>query len=61
MIPDCLEVTAVSADDEVVMAVEHKSLPISAVQFHPESIMSFDDEIGLRLIRNAVQILTEQT
>ena len=61
MIPDCLEVTAVSADDEVVMAVEHKLLPISAVQFHPESIMSFDDEIGLRLIRNAVQILTEQT
>ena len=60
-IPDCLDITAVSVDDGVVMAVEHKSLPISAVQFHPESIMSFDDEIGLRLVRNAVQILTEQT
>ena len=60
-IPDCLDTTAVSVDDGVVMAVEHKSLPISAVQFHPESIMSFDDEIGLRLVRNAVQILTEQT
>jgi len=59
--PECLEVTAVSADDAVIMGVEHKSLPISAVQFHPESIMSFDDEIGLRLIRNAVETLTEQT
>ena len=59
-IPDSLEVTATSADDDVVMAVEHKSLPINAVQFHPESIMSFDDEIGLRLVRNAVEILTDQ-
>jgi len=60
-IPDVLEVTAVSADDGVVMAVEHKSLPIKAVQFHPESIMSFDDEVGLRLMRNAVQLLTGPT
>ena len=60
-IPESLEVTATSADDDVVMAVEHKSLPINAVQFHPESIMSFDDEIGLRLVRNAVKILTDQT
>ena len=60
-IPESLEVTATSVDDDVVMAVEHKSLPINAVQFHPESIMSFDDEIGLRLVRNAVEILTDQT
>ena len=60
-IPASLEVTATSADDDVVMAVEHKSLPINAVQFHPESIMSFDDEIGVRLVRNAVEILTDQT
>ncbi len=59
-VPDLLEVTATSADDDVVMAVEHKSLPINAVQFHPESIMSFDDEIGLRLVRNAVETLTGQ-
>ena len=60
-IPESLEVTATSVDDDVVMAVEHKSLPINAVQFHPESIMSFDDEIGLRLVRNAGEILTDQT
>ena len=41
-------------DDGVVMAVEHAELPLDAVQFHPESIMSLGDEIGLRLIRNVV-------
>lgn len=58
-LPDSLEVVARSVDDGVVMAVEHKTLPVCAVQFHPESIMSFDDEIGLRLVRNAVAMLTE--
>ena len=56
-VPEELEVTAISADDEVVMAVEHRELPICAVQFHPESIMSFDEEIGFRLISNAVKLL----
>jgi anthranilate synthase len=36
------------------MAVEHADLPLDAVQFHPESIMTLDDEIGIRLIRNVV-------
>jgi len=58
-LPDSLEVVARSLDDGVVMAVEHKTLPVCAVQFHPESIMSFDDEIGLRLVRNAVAMLTD--
>jgi anthranilate synthase len=40
------------------MAVEHRKLPICGVQFHPESIMSFDDEVGFRLVRNAVELLT---
>lgn len=38
-IPDCLEVTAVTDDGEV-MAVQHKNYPIYGVQFHPESIMT---------------------
>ena len=56
-VPDALEVTAVSLDDDVVMAVEHRELPVAAVQFHPESIMSLDDGVGLALIRNAVDRL----
>ena len=57
-VPDSLNVVARSIDDGVVMAIEHKTLPICGVQFHPESIMSFDDEVGLRLVHNAVVKLT---
>ncbi|MDX6211024.1 MAG: anthranilate synthase, partial [Frankiales bacterium] len=55
-VPDELTVTAVT-DDGVVMAVEHRSLPVAAVQFHPESIMSADGDVGLRLVRNVVESL----
>lgn len=37
--PDCLQVTAVTDDGEI-MAVQHKDYPIYGVQFHPESIMT---------------------
>jgi len=53
LVPDCLQVTARTADN-CVMAVEHESLPISAVQFHPESIMSLENQVGHRLILNVV-------
>lgn len=42
-IPECLEVTAVTEDGEV-MAVHHKEYPVFGVQFHPESIMTPDGE-----------------
>lgn len=38
-IPECLIITARTADGEV-MAVQHKDYPIYGVQFHPESIMT---------------------
>jgi anthranilate synthase component 2 len=47
-VPDCLEVTARSMDDSQVMAVQHRSLPIFGVQFHPESIMTEDGKLILR-------------
>jgi anthranilate synthase len=40
------------------MAIEHRTLPLAAVQFQPESILTLDDDIGLRLLRNVVTILT---
>src|SRR4029077_6172711 len=52
-LPPCLHVTA-ETEDGVIMAVEHADLPLDAVQFQRESIMTLDDEIGLRLIRNVV-------
>jgi anthranilate synthase len=55
-LPACLRVTAETAEG-VVMAVEHESLPVAAVQFHPESIMSLEGQHGLRLLANAVKQL----
>ena len=47
-LPDCLEVTAWTADGEI-MGVRHKSYPIEGVQFHPESILS---DHGHTLLQN---------
>ena len=52
-LPAVLEVTA-ETDDGVVMAIEHRALPLAAVQFHPESIMTLGDDLGLLLLANVV-------
>lgn len=46
-IPECLSVTAATADGEV-MAVQHKIFPVYGVQFHPESIMTPDGKTMLK-------------
>jgi anthranilate synthase component 2 len=50
--PDVLEVTA-TTDDGVIMGLQHKSLPVHGVQFHPESIAS---ENGHALLQNFLNI-----
>jgi anthranilate synthase component 2 len=47
-LPDCLEITAWTDDDEI-MAIRHKDLPVEGVQFHPESILT---EHGHALLKN---------
>ena len=47
-LPDCLEVTAVSDDGEI-MAMRHRTLDVRGVQFHPESILT---PMGLTIIDN---------
>jgi anthranilate synthase len=49
-LPSALRVTARTEGDGVVMAIEHASLPIAAVQFHPESILTGEGGIGLAII-----------
>ncbi len=52
-LPDCLQTTAWANHKdgtfEAIMGIEHKTLPIQGVQFHPESILS---ECGYHLLNN---------
>ena len=52
-LPDCLEVTA-ELEDGTIMGLQHKTLPIHGVQFHPESIRS---EHGHALLRNFTDMM----
>ncbi|EEX10700.1 para-aminobenzoate synthase glutamine amidotransferase component II [Ruegeria lacuscaerulensis ITI-1157] len=47
-LPDCLEITA-ELEDGTIMGLQHRTLPIHGVQFHPESIAS---EHGHALLKN---------
>ena len=55
--PDDFEVTAKTTDDQEIMAIQHKQLPIYGLQFHPESIGSPD---GLKMIENFVRLVVEK-
>jgi anthranilate synthase len=55
-LPAVLEVTA-ETEDGVIMGVRHRELPMEAVQFHPESILTLDGNCGLKLMENVVRVL----
>jgi anthranilate synthase len=54
-LPQSLEITAES-EDGIIMGVRHRQLPVEAVQFHPESLLSLDGDQGLAMIRNMIVI-----
>ena len=51
-LPASLEVTA-STDDGLIMGMQHRTMPLHGVQFHPESIAS---ENGHALLQNFINI-----
>lgn len=59
-LPDEFIVTA-ETEDGVVMGVEHRSEPVAAVQFHPESIMTLGGDAGIRMIENVVRRLVRRS
>ena len=58
-VPECLEVIASCGFEgrEIPMAIKHKELPIAAVQFHPESLMTLKDFAGHLILKNAIELL----
>lgn len=57
-LPPELKITAFS-EDQVIMGIEHQTLPIAAVQFHPESIMTLGGKVGLKIIENVISAYTQ--
>ena len=51
-LPKILEITAIT-DEKVIMAIQHKKLPIFGVQFHPESIAT---DFGHQLLKNFLSL-----
>ena len=56
--PSELVVTA-ATEDGCIMAVQHESMPIAAVQFHPESILTAPQD-GMAIIKNALKLKSSQ-
>jgi anthranilate synthase/aminodeoxychorismate synthase-like glutamine amidotransferase len=51
-VPDCLEITAETAEGEI-MGLRHREYPIHGVQFHPESILTLE---GKNLLVNFLKL-----
>lgn len=52
--PTVLEATA-ETEDGVIMAISHRTLPVHAVQFHPETILSLAQSVGMKIIHNVME------
>ncbi len=51
-LPDCLQVTAETAEGEI-MGLQHREHPVHGVQFHPESVLTLE---GKNLLRNFLSL-----
>lgn len=51
-LPGCFEITSMSVDDKEIMGIKHKKYSIEGIQFHPESVMTFE---GRKILSNFVR------
>ena len=51
-LPDCLRVTAQTAEGEI-MGIQHREYPVHGVQFHPESVLT---EHGMAMMENFLRL-----
>lgn len=54
--PASLDILAKS-EDGIIMAIAHQSLPVYALQFHPETILSLANQTGLKIISNLMDLI----
>ena len=57
-LPDCFEITARSVEDNCIMAISHRTLPLYGIQFHPEAILT---EYGFELLEQFIHDINEIT
>ncbi|KAF8678025.1 Para-aminobenzoate synthase [Rhizoctonia solani] len=62
-LPSELDIVAVNPEDGEVMGLQHKTLPLYGVQFHPESISSrrsnYNIDAGKLIVRNFMDIVDD--
>ncbi|HJP94327.1 MAG TPA: aminodeoxychorismate/anthranilate synthase component II [Pyrinomonadaceae bacterium] len=52
-LPACLEVSAMTADNNIIMGLRHREMKVEGVQFHPESILTSE---GKQLLANFLKL-----
>jgi para-aminobenzoate synthetase component 2 len=52
-LPACLEVSAITADNNIIMGLRHREMKVEGVQFHPESILTSE---GKQLLANFLKL-----
>jgi len=52
-LPACLEISALTTDNNIIMGLRHRELKVEGVQFHPESILTSE---GKQLLANFLKL-----